>query len=133
MKKKQEDSEWTKFPGIKIVDGEIYFRGFSVRKISRIGDSKHAMREIDQNMKKKIMNNMMAMIPEKVMTKLNSKYNGAVKENLSSKIFGTSFEPRNIKIGKQVKFLNITHKIFSNFYVFRRDLKIIGHCCLEQR
>ena len=103
LKKKQDDSEWTRFPGIKIVDGELYFRGFSVRKIARIGDKKRALREIDQNMKKKIMNNMMAMIPEKVITKLNSKYKGAVKENLSSKIFGTSFEPRNIKIEKQVK------------------------------
>ena len=47
----------------------------------------------------------MSMIPENVKAKLNSKYKGAVEENLSSKIFGTSFDPRNIKIGKQVKFL----------------------------
>ena len=60
---------------------------------------------MDQSVKKKIMNNVMAMIPENVKEKLNSKYKGAVEENLSSKIFGTSFDPRNIKIGKQVKFL----------------------------
>ena len=96
---------WTRFPGIKIVDGELYFRGFSVRKISRIGNSKSALREMDPIQKDKIMNNVMAMIPENVKAKLNSKYKGAVEENLSSKIFGTSFDPRNIKIRKQVKFL----------------------------
>ena len=66
-----------------------------MRKISRIGNSKGALREMDQIQKDKIINNVMAMIPENVKAKLNSKYKGAVEENLSSKI----------QIGKQVKFL----------------------------
>ena len=93
LKKEQENSEWTRFPGIKIVDGELYFRGYTVRKISKIEDRRGG---------KEIMKNIMGMIPQKVMKKLNSKYNGAVLENLNSQIFGTSMKSNNFKGKEQV-------------------------------
>ena len=93
LKKEQENSEWTRFPGIKIVDGELYYRGFTVRKISKIEDRRGG---------KEIMKNIMGMIPQKVMKKPNSKYNGAVLENLNSQIFGTPINMNNIKDKEQV-------------------------------
>ena len=93
LKKEQENSEWTRFPGIKIVDGELYYRGFTVRKISKIEDRRGG---------KEIMKNIMGMIPQKVMKKTNSKYNGAVLENLNSQIFGTSINMNNIKDKEKV-------------------------------
>ena len=93
LKKEQENSEWTRFPGIKIVDGKLYFRGFTVRKISKIEDRRGG---------KEIMKNIMGKIPQKVMKKLNSKYNGAVLENLNSQIFGTSMKSNNFKGKEQV-------------------------------
>ena len=93
LKKEQENSEWTRFPGIKIVDGELYYRGFTVRKISKIEDRRCG---------KEIMKNIMGMIPQKVMKKPNSKYNGAVLENLNSQIFGTPINMNNIKDKEQV-------------------------------
>ena len=93
LKKEQENSEWTRFPGIKIVDGELYYRGFTVRKISKIEDRRGG---------KEIMKNIMRMIPQKVMKKLNSKYDGAVLENLNSQIFGTPINMNNIKDKEQV-------------------------------
>lgn len=102
--KRKENSEWTRFPGIKIVDGELFFRGFTVRKITRMGDKRVPLSNIEEREKKEIMKNIIGMIPKKVMKKLNSKYDGEVLDNLKSKVFETSIEPRrNIKNEKQVK------------------------------
>ena len=79
--KRKENSEWTRFPGIKIVDGELFFRGFTVRKISRMGDKKSPLSNIEEREKKEIMKNIIGMIPKKVMKKLNSKYDGLVLDN----------------------------------------------------
>ena len=77
LKKEKGNSEWTRFPGIKIVDGELYYRGFTVRKISKIEDRRGG---------KEIMKNIKGMIPQK-----RTKYNGAVldKEQVTKFKFKT--------------------------------------------
>ena len=57
---------------------------------------------VDRRGGKEIMKNIMGMIPQKVMKKPNSKYNGAVLENLNSQIFGTPINMNNIKDKEQV-------------------------------
>lgn len=95
LKKEKGNSEWTRFPGIKIVDGELYYRGFTVRKISKIQDRRGG---------KETMKNIKGMIPKK-----RTKYNGAVLENLNSQIFGTSIKSNNIMDKEQV---SLNFKIF---------------------
>ena len=116
LKKSQGDSDWIRFPGIKIVDGELYFNGFNVRKISRMDEKESDLGSTMEINNKEYVQNMMGIIPPKVMSKPNSKQSGSVLENLKLKFLGKpvipSF-PRNAdttikKKSRQVK------KIFLN-------------------
>ena len=104
LKKEKGNSEWTRFPGIKIVDGELYYRGFTVRKITKIEDRRGG---------KEITKNIKGLIPQK-----RTKYNGAVLENLNSQIFGTSIESNNIMDKEQVtKFKFKTFFLLQNVHL----------------
>ena len=134
--KQKLNSEWIRFPGIKIVDGELYFRGFIVRRITRMGDRNGALSNIREKDKKTIMQNLMAMIPKKVLEKLNSKYNGLLLENMNSKIFGTfNTPPSYVKSKVNYIISGLTNFLCNYTYLVShcRKLETAGHCCLVQK